>query len=77
MGEKTEVITKDRFEAVLFDLDGVFTDTAKVHATCWKKMFDAFLKQRATETGEPFQSFDIATDYALYVDGKLRYDGVR
>lgn len=55
MGEKTEVITKDRFEAVLFDLDGVLTDTAKVDATCWKKMFYAFLKQRATETGEPFQ----------------------
>lgn len=76
MDEKTEVITKDRFGAVLFDLDGVLTDTAKVHAKCWKKMFDAFLKQRATETGESFQPFDIVNDYAFYVDGKLRYDGV-
>jgi alpha,alpha-trehalase len=67
----------DRFDAVLFDLDGVLTATAKLHATCWKKMFDEYLLQRATTSGEAFQPFKIATDYKRYVDGKLRYDGVR
>ncbi len=70
-------ITKERFDAVLFDLDGVLTDTAKIHAACWKRMFDDYLRQRATEHKEPFQPFDIATDYKLYVDGKLRYEGVQ
>jgi len=63
--------------ACLFDLDGVLTQTAKVHAAAWKEMFDAFLRQRADEAGEPFRPFDIATDYPQYVDGKLREDGVR
>lgn len=67
----------DRFDAVLFDLDGVLTATAKLHATCWKKMFDEYLLERAATTGETFQPFEIATDYKRYVDGKLRYDGVR
>lgn len=64
-------------EACLFDLDGVLTQTAKVHAAAWKEMFDAFLRQRADETGEPFREFDIVADYGPYVDGKLREDGVR
>lgn len=72
-----QAVTKDRFDAVLFDLDGVLTDTAKVHAACWKRMFDDFLRQRATEYDEPFRPFDIATDYKLHVDGKPRFDGVR
>lgn len=72
-----QTITKEQFDAVLFDLDGVLTDTAKVHAASWKKMFDGFLKQRAENLKESFRPFDIATDYKLYVDGKLRYDGVR
>jgi beta-phosphoglucomutase family hydrolase len=63
--------------ACLFDLDGVLTQTAKVHAAAWKEMFDAFLLERSTETGEPFVPFEIASDYTLYVDGKLRQDGVR
>jgi trehalose 6-phosphate phosphatase len=67
----------DRFDAVLFDLDGVLTATAKLHATCWKKMFDEYLAQRAAALNELFQPFNIATDYRRYVDGKLRYDGVR
>jgi beta-phosphoglucomutase family hydrolase len=74
---KPQVISKENFDAVLFDLDGVLTATAKIHAACWKKMFDEFLRKRAEERGEPFQPFDIATDYYPYVDGKLRYDGVR
>jgi beta-phosphoglucomutase family hydrolase len=63
--------------ACLFDLDGVLTRTATVHAAAWKEMFDAFLRERADTAGEPFRPFEIATDYARYVDGKLRQDGVR
>jgi beta-phosphoglucomutase family hydrolase len=63
--------------ACLFDLDGVLTQTAKVHAAAWKEMFDAFLLDRTRQSGEPFVPFEIATDYVQYVDGKLRPDGVR
>jgi beta-phosphoglucomutase family hydrolase len=70
-------ITRDQYDAVLLDLDGVITDTANIHATCWKQMFDAYLQQRAADTSEPFRPFEIATDYRLYVDGKPRFDGVR
>ncbi|MEO6351742.1 MAG: beta-phosphoglucomutase family hydrolase [Burkholderiaceae bacterium] len=64
------------YDAVLFDLDGVLTRTASVHASAWKKLFDGFLEPRATRAGEPFVPFDIDTDYPRYVDGKPRYDGV-
>ena len=64
------------YDAVLFDLDGVLTRTASVHAAAWKKLFDDFLQRRAAETGEPFVPFDIEADYRRYVDGKPRYDGV-
>ena len=70
-------ITSSQFDAVLFDLDGVITATAKVHAACWKRAFDGFLKQRAEKTDEPFQPFDLQNDYKLYVDGKMRYVGVQ
>ena len=70
-------ITRDQYDAVLLDLDGVITDTASLHAACWKQMFDDYLQNRATQRGEAFRPFDIATDYRLYVDGKPRYDGVR
>jgi beta-phosphoglucomutase family hydrolase len=63
--------------ACLFDLDGVLTQTAKVHAVAWKEMFDAFLRRRAAQTGESFEPFDPVADYDEYVDGKPRYDGVR
>jgi beta-phosphoglucomutase family hydrolase len=63
--------------ACLFDLDGVLTQTAKVHAAAWKEMFDAFLRERAASTGQPFVPFDPVADYTAYVDGKPRYDGVR
>jgi beta-phosphoglucomutase family hydrolase len=61
----------------LFDLDGVLTQTAKVHAAAWKQMFDAFLRGISGQTGEPFHPFVLPGDYATYVDGKLREDGVR
>src|SRR3954468_3220432 len=63
--------------ACLFDLDGVLTRTARVHATAWKEMFDAFLRDRAAQTEEPLVPFDPVADYGEYIDGKLRYDGVR
>jgi beta-phosphoglucomutase family hydrolase len=70
-------ITRDRYDAVLLDLDGVITDTANLHAACWKQMFDEYLQKRATQRGEAVRPFDLATDYRLYVDGKPRFDGVR
>ncbi len=63
--------------ACLFDLDGVLTQTAKVHAAAWKQMFDEFLREWAERRGEPFDPFDRPTDYDEYVDGKPRLDGVR
>jgi beta-phosphoglucomutase family hydrolase len=63
--------------ACLFDLDGVLTQTAKVHAAAWKEMFDAFLRERAARSGGPVVPFDPVADYDEYVDGKPRYDGVR
>jgi beta-phosphoglucomutase family hydrolase len=63
--------------ACLFDLDGVLTQTAKIHAAAWKQMFDEFLRDRSERTGEPFDDFDRPTDYDEYVDGKPRLDGVR
>ena len=73
----TRPITREKYDAVLLDLDGVITDTASIHAKAWKLMFDEYLRGRSSRTGEPFQPFDIATDYKLHVDGKPRYDGVR
>jgi len=78
MGQpKSRVMTRDEYDAVLFDLDGVVTNTAKLHAACWKQMFDEYLQKRAGEKGEAFRPFDLATDYRVYLDGKPRFDGVR
>src|SRR5258705_287937 len=63
--------------ASLFDLDGVLTKTAQVHAAAWKEMFDAFLRERAARAGGAFVPFDPLHDYDRYVDGLPRYDGVR
>jgi len=65
------------FDAVLFDLDGVLTSTAKIHAACWKSMFDDFLRKYADRNRQSFVPFDIESDYRPYVDGKPRYKGVR
>jgi beta-phosphoglucomutase family hydrolase len=64
----------DDIQACLFDLDGVLTQTAKVHAAAWKTMFDEYLKQR---DGDGFVAFDAHHDYDAYVDGLPRPDGVR
>jgi beta-phosphoglucomutase family hydrolase len=66
----------DAIRACLFDLDGVLTQTAKVHAAAWKEMFDDYLRTRAARTGDAFVPFT-AEDYDKYVDGMPRYDGVR
>lgn len=73
----TSDITGEKFDAVLFDLDGVVTRTAKVHAASWKRLFDEYLENRAAGEGGSWKPFDIESDYNLYVDGKPRYDGVR
>jgi beta-phosphoglucomutase family hydrolase len=67
----------ENVQACLFDLDGVLTETAKVHAAAWKEMFDEYLQDREARTGEDFVPFDENDDYDTYVDGKPRYDGVR
>ena len=67
----------DNVRACLFDLDGVLTATAKVHAAAWKEMFDEYLRERAAGTGEDFVAFGEKDDYDAYVDGKPRFDGVR
>src|SRR5579875_2476194 len=64
-------------DALLFDMDGVLTQTAKVHAEAWKQTFDAFLHRRAHQTGADFVPFDKVGDYDAYVDGLPREDGVR
>lgn len=77
MGDRTPApALPAAIRACLFDLDGVLTQTAKLHATAWKEMFDAFLRQRAEKDDEQFREFT-PEDYADYVDGKLREDGVR
>jgi len=67
----------DAVRACLFDLDGVLTRTAEVHAQAWKATFDDDLRERAEREGEPFRPFDAHDDYDEYVDGKPREEGVR
>lgn len=73
-------MTRGALDAVVFDLDGVITLTASVHAAAWKLLFDGFLRERATHSGTqpaPFVPFDPKSDYLAYVDGRPRLDGVR
>ena len=75
----TAVFAVDRtaIDGVVFDMDGVVTRTAAVHAAAWKKLFDDYLEKHAVATGDAWIPFDVDTDYRVYVDGKARYDGVR
>jgi beta-phosphoglucomutase family hydrolase len=75
--ESKREITRNKYDAVLLDLDGVITDTANLHAACWKQVFDEYLRKRAAHGAEAFRPFDLDADYLLYVDGKPRFDGVR
>ena len=67
----------DTVRVLLFDLDGVLTETAELHVRAWKETFDAFLRDHAERVHEEYVPFDPVTDYARYVDGKRRVDGVR
>ncbi len=70
------VLRAEDVDAAIFDLDGVVTRTAGVHAQAWKRLFDDFLRERSRRTGEPFRPFDVAVDYPRHVDGKPRLEGV-
>jgi beta-phosphoglucomutase family hydrolase len=67
----------DRVSACLFDLDGVLTKTAQLHAAAWKQAFDGYLRKRAARGDGEFVAFDPVSDYDEYVDGKPRADGAR
>jgi beta-phosphoglucomutase family hydrolase len=67
----------DAYAGWLFDMDGVLTQTALVHAAAWKEAFDAFLKEESARTGKTYAPFDEEADYTKYVDGEPRADGVR
>jgi beta-phosphoglucomutase-like phosphatase (HAD superfamily) len=68
------ILSPRDYDAVLFDLDGVLTKTASVHACAWKRLFDEFLEGRTSSKGVPACPFNIDEDYSSYVDGKPRYD---
>jgi beta-phosphoglucomutase-like phosphatase (HAD superfamily) len=68
-------IDVERFKALLFDLDGVVTQTASIHARAWKRTFDEYFAQRAARSSVPFVPFDLETGYRRYVDGKPRLAG--
>jgi alpha,alpha-trehalase len=74
---RTVVLRREEFDAVVFDMDGVVTKTAVVHAAAWKRLFDEYMEERSRSTGEDWRPFDAEVDYRQYVDGKPRYDGVR
>ncbi len=72
-----EHVDLSELQAFLFDLDGVVTRTASIHATAWKRLFDDYLQQRARADGAPFVPFNLVNDYQDYVDGRPREAGVR
>jgi alpha,alpha-trehalase len=76
VSEAGRTISARSYDAWLFDLDGVVTDTARVHGAAWKKTFDEYLEKVAERDGVPFEPFEIAPDYFEYVDGKPRFEGV-
>ena len=76
-GRKQPVVDIGAYDAWLFDLDGVLTKTATVHAAAWKKAFDGFLQEEGARCGKDFAPFDQGKDYQRYVDGEPRADGVR
>jgi alpha,alpha-trehalase len=77
MPDPTLTISPERVDAVLFDLDGVVTRTADVHAAAWKRLFDAYLRERQAREGEDLSPFDSDRDYRRYVDGRPRHQGVK
>jgi beta-phosphoglucomutase family hydrolase len=71
------VLHRRDWDAAFFDMDGVLTDTARLHIDAWKRLFDGFLRRHAAVSGEACVPFDTGTDYLTYVDGRPREDGVR
>ena len=74
--QEKHLVSPGEYGAWLFDLDGVITDTAIVHAAAWKRTFDEYLKVVPKREGRPFEPFEIDPDYYRYVDGKPRYADV-
>ncbi len=72
-----DLLARSRYDAVLFDMDGVVTDTAAAHAAAWKRLFDAYLEKHAAREGIDFRPFDANSEYRQFVDGKPRFDGVQ
>jgi trehalose 6-phosphate phosphatase len=70
-------IDLNRYQAVILDMDGVITRSARAHAAAWKRMFDEYLQQRARREGNEYKPFDDKEDYYRYVDGKPRYEGAQ
>ena len=77
MPDAQPVFSREQLDAVLFDLDGVITRTAEIHAEAWKCLFDAYLKERLAAAGEDHSPFDETRDYRRYVDGRPRVKGVK
>lgn len=78
MAERSGIVLRRRdWDAALFDMDGVLTDTTRLHIDAWEQLFNDFLRRRATVSGEAFVPFDTRADYLTYVDGRPREDGVR
>jgi len=73
--DKEAEISINKYLAAIFDMDGVITQSARVHAAAWKRMFDEYLKQRGDREGKEHKPFDDEKDYYRYVDGKPRYEG--
>src|SRR5918998_1470638 len=76
ISQEKHLVSPDGYEAWLFDLDGVVTDTASVHAAAWKRTFDEYLKVVSEREKRSYEPFKIDPDYYRYVDGKPRYAGV-
>ncbi len=77
MPDAQPVFSRERLDTVLFDLDGVITRTAEIHAEAWKRLFDAYLKAHPAAAGEDHSPFDATRDYRRYVDGRPRVKGVK
>ena len=72
VSQEKHLVSTSEYGAWLFDLDGVITDTASVHAAAWKRTFDEYLKEVSEREGRPFEPFKVDPDYYRYVDGKPR-----
>jgi alpha,alpha-trehalase len=70
-------LSRERFAAAIFDLDGVVTRTVEVHAAAWKQLFDSFMNERLAQDGEDLHPFDSDRDYSQYIDGRPRYQGIK